>query len=183
MQGMSSLPDATEPCDALRAACRSQRFCPYLEMHRQLRRALGRALAGGACLPPGEIDALLTFYAAHQAAEERHLHAPLRTCAPRASLAFDAEHEDQLADILVLRALLAELVRTAGPAEAAARELELRLSQFIADGLAHMAEEETTVTRELWRHFSDARLREFALAAQADVEQALDACRPNPYCS
>jgi hypothetical protein len=177
MQGMCPLHEAEETGDALTAACRSERFRPYLQTHRQLRAALGRALVNGAQLSPAELDALLTLYIAHQDAEERYLHAPLRARAPRATLAFDAEHEDQLAAIRVLRALLAERSTASSPAEAVTRELELRLAQFIADGLAHMAEEEIAVTRELWRHFTDAQLRELAQAMQTEVTQAVEACR------
>jgi hypothetical protein len=150
----------------------SERFRPYRRAHRQLRRALADALQRCACLDAddqracqrlaGDLHALLDLYLAHQREEDLALHAPLRECAPRALLAFDAEHEDQLAAITTLRPLLDALQLGAAQAAATAGEVELRMSQFIAEGLAHMADEETTLTRALWQHFTDEQLRGFA---------------------
>lgn len=166
-----------DDADGLRTVCRSLRFRPYRLAHRQLRLAMARVLQHCVPQPPadacrsgvlaGELAALLDHYLAHQAAEEHCLHAPLRAVAPRALLAFDAEHEEQLAAIGALRALLRELRPDASPGDGAAAELELRLSQFIAEALAHMADEEASLTRALWQHFSDQQLREFAARLDA----------------
>jgi hypothetical protein len=155
----------------------SERFRPYRGAHRQLRRALADALRRCACLEAtdtparqqltADLHALLDLYVAHQREEDIALHAPLRECAPRALLAFDAEHEDQLAAIAALRPLLDELQLGTAAAAQVAGELELRMSQFIAEGLAHMADEETTLTRALWQHFTDEQLRGFAAGLRA----------------
>jgi hypothetical protein len=169
--------DCRHDADSLRTVARGDRFRPYRHAHQQLRLALGNAqqrctrMAGGE-LPccsqlAGEIDAVLDLYAAHQAAEDQWLHAPLRERAPRALLAFDAEHEDQLGTLATLRPLLRELRSGPSHVAALAAELELRLSLFIAEALAHMADEETTLTRVLWQHFTDGQLRDFAAPLHA----------------
>jgi hypothetical protein len=169
--------DCRHDADTLRTVARGDRFRPYRHAHQQLRIALGNALqrcirmAAGdlTCCSQlaGEIEAMLDLHAAHQAAEDQCLHAPLRERAPRALLAFDAEHEDQLGALATLRPLLRELRSNPPHAAALAAELELRLSLFIAEALAHMADEETTLTRVLWQHFTDAQLREFAVPLHA----------------
>jgi hypothetical protein len=161
----------------------SERFRPYRRAHRQLRRALADALgccarldardAAACALLADNLHALLDLYLAHQREEDGALHAPLRERAPRALLAFDAEHEEQVEAIGALRPLLDRLRMGAAHAEAntiaiaTAIELELRMSQFIAEALAHMADEETSLTRALWQHFTDEQLRGFASALRA----------------
>jgi hypothetical protein len=161
----------------------SERFRPYRRAHRHLRSAFADALQRLACLNAEDtavcgqlardLHALLDLYAAHQHEEDSCLHAPLRECAPRALLAFDAEHEDQLAAIAALRPLLDQL--QPGSAAPFISELELRLSQFIAEGLAHMADEETTLTRALWQHFTDEQLRGFAAGLHATASNEITA--------
>lgn len=82
-----------------------------------------------------------------------------------------AFHEDHLEHLDAIGGLgrLLQALRDAPDAQAPALayELFLRLSVFIGENLAHMAEEESTLTQALWEHFSDAEL--------ADMEAALHA--------
>ncbi len=161
----------------------SERFRPYHRAHQRLRCAFAGALLRCSQVDAddttscrqlaADLQALLDLYAAHQREEDASLHAPLRACAPRALLAFDAEHEDQLATIAALRPLLDELQLGTTPAAAIAGELELRISQFIAEGLAHMADEETTLTRALWQHFTDEQLRGFTAGLRATASNEI----------
>jgi len=155
------------PDQAMPLACASERVQPYRFIHKAMREmfshALGRCGALDALLPSqraemvDEVERLLAFCADHLAHENQFLHAPLRERAPRAVMAFDDDHAEHLAAIDALRLLLAR-VRDAGferEAGALAYELYLRLSQFVGESLAHMAEEETVMTRALWAAFSD----------------------------
>lgn len=168
--------DSRDGVDALRMVCESDRFRPYRQAHGRLRRVfatvLGRSVrvephSANYCQLAIHLSALLDLYVAHQSEEDMWLHAPLRQVAPRALLAFDTEHEDQLEAIAAMRPLLAELEQGTTQAASISRELELRLSHFIAESLAHMADEETTLTRVLWQHFTDEQLRSFASQLRA----------------
>lgn len=166
---------------AMPQACASCRVQPYRFIHKALREmfahALGRCGALDALVPAertemvDEVERLLAFCADHLAHESRFLHAPLRERAPRAVLAFDDDHAEHLVAIDALRLLLAR-VRDAGfdrGAGALAYELYLRLSQFTGESLAHMAEEEITMTRALWAAFSDDEIEALVARLHASL--------------
>lgn len=174
--------DSRDSVDALRMVCESNRFRPYRHAHGRLRRVFAAVLGRSVRVDPHaatcrqlaiDISALLNLYVAHQSEEDIWLHAPLRQLAPRALLAFDTEHEEQLEAIAAIRPLLAQLEQGTTQVASISRELELRLSQFIAESLAHMADEETTLTRVLWQHFTDEQLRNFAAQLRATASHRI----------
>lgn len=175
----TTAPQAT-PSDTLAAACASTRLQPYRFVHKALRTLLAQALQRAGALDAAdaleravlvdEIERTLALCADHLAHENRFLIEPLQARAPRAAMANHDEHLDHLDAIAALRLLL-QRVRDAEATQAAALayELYLRMSQFVAENLAHMAEEESTVTAALWAHFSDAELEALIDALHASL--------------
>jgi hypothetical protein len=179
-------PTQRQPTD-ISVVCASARLQPYRFIHKALRALLLQTLQTAGILDVEdliqrqqlvtEVDRTLTLCEGHIAHENGFLHEPLRARSLRATRAFDNDHWDHLASIESLRLLL-QRVRDAQPHDNApglAYELYLRLSQFIGESLAHMAEEESALTRILWSHFSDAELRGFIHALEStfsDEEKA-----------
>ena len=171
----------SEAFDGLRLVCHSPRVRPYARMHDELRRQLLRLMLQALDLDASDPHKCATFAAMtehalrrcehHLALEESLFHAPLRVRAPRALLAVELDHEQLQQSLAGLRGTLQQLreARTPDEAEAVARELRLRLSLFVADGLAHMVEEESTLTRAWWAHFSDG---EISACLEAAAQQA-----------
>lgn len=167
--------------DGLHAVCHTPRIRPYTRLHDELRRQLLRLMLQALDLDASEPGKCATFAAmaehalrrceSHMALEEALLHAPLRERAPRTLQAVELDHEQLQQSLATLRDTLQQLrdARTPDEAEATARELRLRLSLFVADGLAHMVEEESTLTRAWWAHFSDD---EIGACLEAAAQQA-----------
>lgn len=163
--------DDAPAIDNLHLVCHSPRLRPYARMHDELRRQLLRLMLQALDFDASEPPKRATFAAMaehalrhcehHLALEEALFHAPLRTRAPRALLAVELDHEQLQQSLAGLRETLEQLRNAHAPyeAEAIARELRLRLSLFVADGLAHMVEEESTLTRAWWAHFSDVEIQ------------------------
>lgn len=169
----------TQVPDGVHTVCHTPRVRPYERMHDELRRQLLRLLLQAMDLDASDAHKRTTFASmaehalrrceSHLALEEALLHATLRSRAPRALLAIDLDHEQlqqslaELRDTLQRLREVGEAAPGAGPgdaeADAIARELCLRLSLFVADGLAHMVEEESALTRAWWAHFSDDEIR------------------------
>lgn len=162
---------AAPALDGLHTVCHSPRLRPYARMHDDLRRQLLRLMLQALDLDASEPHKCATFASMtehalrrcenHLALEEALFHAPLRARAPRALMAVELDHEQLQQSLAALRELLQQLrdAKSTEQAEAIARELRLRLSLFVADGLAHMVEEESTLTRAWWAHFSDDDIR------------------------
>jgi hypothetical protein len=163
--------------------CATARLQPYRFIHKALRALMFQTLQTAGSLDVAdpaqrqllvaEVDRMLTVCEDHIAHENGFLHEPLRARSPRAVRPFENDHWDHLAGIETLRLLL-QRVRDAQAHEHAAAlayELYLRLSQFIGESLAHMAEEETTLTSILWNHFSDEELLGFIHALEATFSQ------------
>lgn len=159
----------------------SARPQPYRFIHKGLRVLMMRTLqragaldardAGDRAALVGEVELLLTVCTDHLAHENHFFHEPLRQRAPRAVLAFDEDHREHLDAIAALRLQL-QRVRDAGheagdDAAARAYALYLELSRFVAENLAHMAEEETVLTRALWQHFADHEIQQLEDALRA----------------
>lgn len=171
--------------DGLHTVCHSPRIRPYERMHDDLRRQLLRLMLQALDLDASEAHKCATFAAmaehalcrceSHLSLEEALFHAPLRARAPRALMAVDLDHEQLQQSLATLRDTLQRLrdARTSDQAEAIARELRLRLSLFVADGLAHMVEEESTLTRAWWAHFSDDEIRACLHAGTQQAPHAL----------
>lgn len=164
--------------DGLSITCQSTRPRPYARLHDNPLRQLLRLVLQALDLDASEPARCTTFAAmaehalrrceAHLALEEALLHRPLRLRAPRALMAVELDHEQLQQSLAELRRTLALLreAPSAADSEAIVRELRLRLSLFIADSLAHMVEEESTLTRAWWAHFTDDEIRA-CLDAQA----------------
>lgn len=176
---------AAEALDGLRLVCHSARIRPYARMHDELRRQLLRLMLQALDLDASQPHTCATFASMtehalrrcehHLALEDALFHAPLRARAPRALLAVELDHEQLQQSLTSLRGTLQQLrdARTPDKAEAIARELRLRLSLFVADGLAHMAEEESTLTRAWWAHFSDDEISACLAAAAQQAPHLL----------
>lgn len=164
--------------DGLSLACRSTRPRPCGRLHDDLQRWLLRLVLQALDLDASAPARCTTFASMaehtlqrcedHLALEEALLHRPLRARAPRALMAVELDHEQLQQSLAELRRALALLreAPSAADSEAIVRELRLRLSLFAADSLAHMVEEESTLTRAWWAHFSDDEIRA-CLDAQA----------------
>jgi hypothetical protein len=161
----------------------SARPQPYRHIHKGLRVLLTHTLQRAGALDADdaaeraalvrELELLLTVCTDHLAHENHFFHEPLRRRAPRAVLAFDEDHREHLGAIAHLRLHL-QRVRDAGDhpgadAAALAYALYLDLSRFVAENLAHMAEEEATLTRALWQHFGDDEIRRLEDALHATL--------------
>jgi len=172
--------DAAQRSDALTTACATPRFSPYRFIHKGLRAlmfdTLRNAGALDATLAPeraqlvDEVERLLAICADHLAHENQFFHEALRQHAPRAVLPFHEDHLEHVEAIDHL-SLLLQRVRDADEQHAAslAYELYLRLTIFIGENLAHMAEEESVLTQALWAHFSDAEIMAIETALHATL--------------
>lgn len=166
--------------DAIAQAAATPRFAPYRFIHKGLRvlmfdtlhraGALDASLAQDRAQIVDDVERLLATCADHLAHENQFFHEPLRQRAPRAVRPYHEDHLEHLDAIATLRRLLLAL-RDAPDAQAAALgyELFLRLSVFIGENLAHMAEEESALTQALWEHFSDAEIAGMEAALQATL--------------
>lgn len=167
--------------DTLATACATPRYMPYRFIHKGLRvlmtttlcqaGALDAAIAADRSALVDAVERLLATCADHLAHENQFFHEALRRHAPRAVLPFHDDHQEHVAAIESL-SLLLQRVRDAAEApqaQALAYELYLRLSVFIGENLAHMAEEESTLTTALWAHFSDTQLAEIEAALHATL--------------
>lgn len=172
--------------DSLSVTCQSTRLRPYSRLHDDLRRRLLRLMLQALDLDASDPGRRTTFASlaehtlrcceAHLAHEEALLHQPLRARAPRALMAVELDHEQLEQGLAELRRTLAKLrdAPSVAAADAIARELRLRLSLFVSDALAHMVEEESTLTRAWWAHFSDDETRACLEAAAQQAPHLRD---------
>jgi hypothetical protein len=125
----------------------------YGGVHRGLRYAHGKVLALLATLNYGErasvertldeLEAVLELGAEHLALEERHYHPALEARKPEASARLAEQHRGHTEAFAELAELAARLsVASPDAAPALGRALYLRYASFVAEDLAHMAEEE-----------------------------------------
>lgn len=158
------------------------RVQPYRFIHKALRTLMMQTLHRCGTLDPADtaeraqlvdqVDELLAVLADHVAHENRFFHEPLRERAPALAAVFDGEHRHHLEAIDALRRDLRSLRQAEDDAAAQAYTLYLALSRFVAENLVHMAEEETTLTRALWRHFGDAEILAMEGALVASLSPA-----------
>lgn len=171
---------AADRPDAIGITSGSSRFAPYRFIHKGLRVLMFDTLRQAGALDAGdaqerarlvdEVERLLATCADHLAHENQFFHQALRERAPRAVLPFHEDHLEHLEAIAGLRLLLQRLRDAAGAqAPALACELYLRLSVFIGENLAHMAEEESSLTLALWAHFSDEEIHGIEGALHASL--------------
>lgn len=166
---------------ATASATAASRLAPYRYIHKGLRVLMAHTLQRAGALDAAdetdraaivkEVERLLATCTDHLAHENKFFHEALRARAPSAVLPFHNDHLHHLQAISALHRLLLRL-RDAGPEKAPVLgyELFLRLSVFVGENLAHMAEEESTLTQALWAHFSDAELAAIEGALHATLE-------------
>lgn len=171
--------------DVVAKVCTSNRPQPYRFIHKGLRVLLAKAQQTAGALDPEnaiertnlvvEVERALSVCADHLAHENRFFHEPLRQRAPRATLAFDADHHEHLVSIAHLRLLLQQVRDDQENVSAKAYALYLEFSRFVGENLQHMAEEETVLTQALWQHFTDSEILglEDALRAELSPEESI----------
>lgn len=158
--------DSTREYEALISEVSANpRHKPYRHIHKALRRLLVQALvdAGKAdpCVIEGRaslisaIGLVLDVFETHIDHENRYFHEPLRRKTIRATLPFDDDHRNQLQAAASLRVLLEELRNANEDAQSLAYRIYLSFGEFVAENLQHMTEEETVLTRAIWKHMSD----------------------------
>ncbi|MBX3611616.1 MAG: hemerythrin domain-containing protein [Hydrogenophaga sp.] len=145
--------------------CHSARVQSYRFIHKALRALMFRTLqqvasldaddAGERTTMVAQVEELLQVCSDHLDHENRFFHSALRERAPRAVMPFDDDHDDHVGTIAQLRHQLDQVAMGGSAAAQHAYALYLGLTRFVGENLEHMAEEETTLTRTLWQHFSD----------------------------
>jgi len=112
----------------------------------------------------------LAVSASHLAHEDDHIHGALEERDPGASSVLKADHKHHRATFFDLEILLGRIEDTPPAARAPlGRILYLRFSKFVADDLAHMAEEELETLVRLHELFSDDELQAIEAAIIASV--------------
>lgn len=106
-----------------------------------------------------ELEAFLDLAALHLAAEERHYHPALEARRPASASVLDEQHAEHQRSFVELRKLAAKLsAATVDTAPVIGRALYLRYASFVAEDLAHMAEEELVTLPLFHALYSDAEL-------------------------
>ncbi len=164
MQAQAQTPRATETQTAA-----GPRHDLYAGIHKALRLFMTRTLtqvgstdaADAAELAASlqQVDALLTLCESHLQHENQFVHPALEAARTGSAARIAAEHvhhEESIADLRDLTALVAHSERTARPA--ALHRLYHALALFVADNLQHMHVEETAHNALLWQAYGDAEL-------------------------
>lgn len=164
MQAQAQTPRATET-----QAAAGPRYDLYAGIHKALRLFMTRTLtrvgstdaADAAALAASlqQVDALLTLCESHLQHENRFVHPALEAARAGSAARIAAEHvhhEEGIADLRDLAALVAHSERAARPA--ALHRLYHALALFVADNLQHMHVEETAHNALLWQAYGDAEL-------------------------
>lgn len=159
--------------------CQTQRDQPYRFIHKALRALLTQTLVTAGTLDASDaqerqqlvndIESVLAICCDHLAHENEFFNEPLRAVAPRAVMPFLNDHEGHLDSISQLRLRLQQVRDADSQAAALAYQLYLEYSDFVGENLAHMLEEESTLTQALWHHFSDEQLHGFTQALEATL--------------
>jgi len=106
-----------------------------------------------------ELEAFLDLASLHLAIEERHYHPALEARSPHGSELLHNQHREHERSFAELRRLAAKLsAATAETAPVIGRALYLRYASFVADDLAHMAEEELVILPLFHALYSDEEL-------------------------
>jgi hypothetical protein len=141
----------------------------YGPIHRGLRLAHGKMLALLATTAYAErtsseatldeLETQLDLAALHLALEDRHYHPALEARRPHASERLDEQHRSHAQALAELRALAAKLSASRPEsAPAVGRALYLRYASFVAEDLAHMAEEELVTLPLFHELYTDREL-------------------------
>lgn len=152
----------------------------YGGVHRGLRFAHGKVLALLATTSyadrssvEGALDELerqLDLAALHLALEERHYHPALEARRPGASARLGEQHRSHEQSLAELRSLAAKLsVARPAAAPAVGRALYLRYASFVAEDLAHMAEEELVTLPLFHELYTDPELETLQATLVASI--------------
>lgn len=142
----------------------------YGPIHKGLRYALSQMLVRLGCADAGDraalaqlmadVRGLLDLSAHHLENEDLHVHAALEARAPGASLRLIQAHDHHRLSFEELEVLTRQVERAPPDDQPELlRRLYLRFSEFVADDLAHMAEEEQVILPVLQCLFTDAELQ------------------------
>ena len=127
-----------------------------------------------------QLRALLELLDRHARHEDDFIHPVLQARRPGAARSCGAEHERQREQLRALRRQ-ADAVEAASDAARAAAALDLyrQLALMIADGLAHMHEEETANNAVLWAECTDDELTEIhdRIVDSVDAEEMAQVIR------
>lgn len=117
-----------------------------------------------------ELEAFLDLAALHLAVEERHYHPALEARHPHASDVLDGQHREHERSFAELRVLAAKLsASSVETAPVIGRALYLRYASFVADDLAHMAEEELVILPMFHALYTDEELGAIQLKLVAEI--------------
>jgi hypothetical protein len=141
----------------------------YAPVHKGLRMALSRLLIrlgavdalerGAVATLMADLRAQMILSAAHLDHEEREIHAALEARAPGAAADLYADHDRHRASFtLIEMAIVAVEAATPDRRRAPLHRLYLAFTRFLADDLAHMAEEEEVILPVLQDLFTDGEL-------------------------
>jgi hypothetical protein len=112
----------------------------------------------------------LEISAAHLAHEDKEIHTAMEARAPGSSAELERDHAHHRAAFVQLERLIAAVEAAPVPERPPlGRQLYLAFSQFVADDLAHMAEEELVTLPLLHRLFTDQEL----MAMEARIVAAI----------
>lgn len=142
----------------------------YGPIHKGLRFAMTQLLVRLGCADArdgaavaqlmADVRGLLDLSAHHLENEDLHVHAALESRAPGASLRLIQAHDHHRLSFEEIEVLTRQVDRAApDDRPEMLRRLYLRYSEFVADDLAHMAEEEQVILPVLQSLFSDAELQ------------------------
>lgn len=138
----------------------------YGAVHKGLRRAHARMVQALGSADFAEdcgtlLDDLrqhLAMAALHLQDEDDHIHAALEARAPGSTAQLGQQHDGHRAHFAEIERLAGEVAAGGPGALRAGRLLYLAFTRFVADDLAHMAEEELVAGPLLCRHFSEEEL-------------------------
>lgn len=116
-----------------------------------------------------DLEGVLYLCTSHLTHENAHIHTAVERRRPGAMAHFARAHRDHEHEIAELRALSLSISVKADDRDAIHRTLYLRYSQFVAENLAHMVEEETVVGPLLEALYSPAELEQIHGALLASV--------------
>ena len=117
-----------------------------------------------------ELERQLDLAALHLVLEERHYHPALETRKPGTSARLAEQHRSHEQALAELRSLAAKLsVARPAAAPAVGRALYLRDASFVADDLAHMAEEELVTLPLFHELYTDEELEALQATLVASI--------------
>ena len=143
----------------------------YRHIHKAMRRLYADTLAELGSVDPADAAALPDVLAqartlfdvceVHYAHEERFIHPALERVQPGMTAQVEAEHRTHHETLEQMRELLAVAMASDGATRVqAVARLYRTLALYMSEDLAHMDIEDVEFNATLWRHYTDAELRD-----------------------